>query len=114
MNILLQIKKNINTLRVSRRYGKACKLVNKEKYSEAKSIVDFALNLNVFDFMISLHKALKIEIEYELGNYDDCRNAIINIRTDFKSDPELWNKKEGKDVVDRVNSKINKQLGLKT
>ncbi|GEM_PF-2788172 len=101
--VVLLIKKYINTLRASRKYGKACRLVKEEKYSEAKLHVDYALSLNVFNFMTSLHKALKIEIEYELGNYDDCRNTIINIREDFDSDPELWNKNDGKDVVDRVN-----------
>lgn len=100
---MLPIRKYINTLRASRRYGKAIRLMKKENFTNAKPHVDFALSLDAFDFMISLHKALKIEIEYEIGNYKDCRDTIISIREDFNSDQELWKKQDGKDVVDRVN-----------
>ena len=96
------LRKYIDTLRASGKYGKVCQLLKKEKYLEAKLEVDFALTLDAFSFMTCLHKALKVEIEYELGNYDACKSTIVNLREGFSSNPELWSK-DGRDVIDRVN-----------
>ncbi len=100
---MLLIKKYFSTLRASRRYGKACRLVEKEKYADAKKHVDFALSLESFGFMNSLHQALKAEIEYELGNFDESKNIIIKLQEEFKANPDIWDKKDGKEVVKKVN-----------
>ena len=50
-----------------------------------------------------LHQALKAEIEYELGNYEESRNTIIKLQEEFKTNPEIWNTKDGKEVIERVN-----------
>ena len=100
---MFKIKEYIDTLKASSRYGKACKLLRNEKYTEAKIVVDRALELNAEGYMLTLHNALKAEIEFELGNFEQSKKTIIKLKEIFSSEADIWNSDAGKQVVDRVN-----------
>jgi len=95
--------KIFKSLRASWRYGKAIRSMRNKRYSDALVHVNAALALKPEDYMLTLHKALKGEIEYEIGNYKESRIIFNGLLNEFEREPDVWQQPKCKELIERVN-----------